>query len=445
MGDLNTVTNGLALDRVSKYWAYREDGARWLSVALIGYGQEGECLADWLIKIPNVRIRAVCDIWKFRRLMARGRLRSLGHAVEVYEDYRELLEKEGAAIDAVFVTTPDFCHAEHVRAALRAGKHVYCSAPLAHTLSDAEAIMCDHAASGLIMQVGYTRRSDPRYRHAIERCIQRERLLGRVTHARTQWHRPVQPLRSIQERLKMPLEALQRYGYANMEEFLNWRWFPPYSAGQLMTLGVYGLDVCLWVWDCVEASVSAIGGNDFYNRAVSEDGLALFEFKTREGQTARASCHVANTTSSGRYYEELMGENGSLRISTVAKYGNTFQRELDCGVPSWNQFERRGDLIGPELEPQIALVSSVASSQCEFEPEVDVIVGRVTNSDTYALPDAVRAFGGGFSHVDNFLQAVRNENPSVLTCPPSVALRTERAMFAACESMWTRSRVTVHL
>jgi predicted dehydrogenase len=437
MADLSSVTNGLALDRVTQNWRYRDDGARWLSVAFFGYGVEGEWLADWLIEMPNVRIRAVCDIWGYRRKLAKGRLRAHGHPVEVYEDFRELLEREGEGIDAVFVATPDFCHAEHVRAALRAGKHVYCAAPLAHTRADAEEIVRTHAASGLIMQVGYTRRSDPRYRHAIETCIKRECLLGRVTHAQTQWHRSAHPLWRLKEVLNVPPDTLRRYGYASMEEFLHWRWFPAYGAGQLMTLGVYGLDVCLWVWDCAEASVSAIGGSDYYHRAVEEDGLALFEFKTREGQTARASCHVSNTCGHGGFYEEFMGEHGSLRISPIQKRGNEFTRELDDGVPPWGLHERRGELIGPVTSPEITLL--------DVGPTIPVAVGRIQNDDIYTIPVSGHASGSGFSHVDNFLQAIRSENPSVLACPPAVALRTERAMFAACESLRSRLRVTVHL
>lgn len=435
MGDPDIPTNDLAC--ISQNWAYREDGARWLSVAIIGYGEEGEWIKEILSRIPNVRIHAVCDIWEFRRRQARGRLKASGHTAAVYEDYREMLEKEGGEIDAVFVATPDFCHAEHVRAALSAGKHVYCSAPLARTIADAEEIVREHSASGKIMQVGYVRRSDLRYRHAIETCIKRERLLGRVTHVRTQCHRSVNSLRRVKKSLEIPSDMLKRYGYANMEEFLNWRWFPPYSAGQLMTLGVYGLDVCLWVWDCVEASVSAIGGNDYYHRAVNEDGIALFEFKLGDGHTARACCHVANTTGYKGLFEELMGEYGSLRISPYANRGNAFQRELGCGVPSWREFERRGFLIGPETEPEIAIVDT--------GPSIEVIVGKPPNIDTYALPWHDDARGGWFSHVDNFLQAIRNENPSVLTCPPETAMRTEKAMFAACESLKTRCRVTVQL
>ncbi|MDK1021369.1 MAG: Gfo/Idh/MocA family oxidoreductase [Candidatus Hydrogenedentes bacterium] len=50
-----------------------------------------------------------------------------------YKDYRRLLEKE-KGIDAVIVGTPDHTHAMISMAAIRAGKHVYCEKPLAHTL-----------------------------------------------------------------------------------------------------------------------------------------------------------------------------------------------------------------------------------------------------------------------------------------------------------------------
>ena len=347
-----------------------------------------------------------------------------------------MLEKEANAIDAVFVATPDFYHSEHVRAVLRKGKHVYCSAPLAHVLFDAKEMVREHEASGKIMQVGYTRRSNPRYRHAIENCIRRELLLGRITHASTQCHRAVSSLWGFPKREQVPLEALQKYGYANMEEFINWRWFPSYGAGQLMTLGVDGLDVCLWAGDFEKVSAIAIGGNDYYHRAVNEDGIALFEFRTRDGQTTRVSCHVVNTSSLGGTYEELMGEQGSLRISPIPLRGNTFKREQDADVLSWNLFESRGELAGPISTPEIAIVAC--------GPSLRVVVGRVPNIDTYWLQGAECDLGG-YYHVENFIQTIRCENPSMITCPPATALRTEKAMYAACESLTTKGYVNVEL
>lgn len=287
------------------------------------------------------------------------------------------------------------------------------------------------------MQVGYARRSNPRYRHAIEDCVRGERLLGRVTHAVTQSHRAVSSLWGVQKKFQPPLEMLQRYGYANMEEFINWRWFPLYSAGQLMTLGVYGLDVCLWAWDCEKVSAIAVGGNDYYHRAVNEDGVALFEFVTKDRQTARACCHVINTSSLGGTYEELMGEHGSLRISPIAMRGNAFKRELDANVPSWYLFEKRGDLIGPNVAPEVEIVSC--------ESTYGVVVGTAPNLDTYGLPGAGGGWESDYCHVANFIQAIRHENPSIISCPPTTALRTEKAMFAACESLTTKCRMTVEL
>jgi predicted dehydrogenase len=47
-------------------------------------------------------------------------------------DYREMLARDD--VDAVAVTSPDYCHEEHAVAALEAGKHVFCEKPLAITI-----------------------------------------------------------------------------------------------------------------------------------------------------------------------------------------------------------------------------------------------------------------------------------------------------------------------
>ncbi|MFC0080792.1 Gfo/Idh/MocA family protein [Aciditerrimonas ferrireducens] len=66
----------------------------------------------------------------------------------------ELLEK--VPLDAVYVATPNALHAEQVRAAAAAGRHVLCDKPLATTVTDAEAAMAacqDHGVRlGLMFQ-----------------------------------------------------------------------------------------------------------------------------------------------------------------------------------------------------------------------------------------------------------------------------------------------------
>src|SRR5438132_750377 len=53
-------------------------------------------------------------------------------------DYKTILDNKD--IKAVVVATPTHQHKDIVLAALKAGKHVYCEAPLATTVEDAKAI-----------------------------------------------------------------------------------------------------------------------------------------------------------------------------------------------------------------------------------------------------------------------------------------------------------------
>ncbi len=104
-----------------------------INVALIGAGEQGKVLMEAARRIPGVRFRAVCDIWPYNRKWAAGRLRAYRHGSNVYEDYREMLDKE-KGLNAVIVATPDCWHAEHVVACLNAGLHVYCEKEMSNTL-----------------------------------------------------------------------------------------------------------------------------------------------------------------------------------------------------------------------------------------------------------------------------------------------------------------------
>lgn len=67
-------------------------------------------------------------------------------------------------IDAVVVTSWDPTHAQFVRAAIAAGKPVFCEKPLASTLEDCSEVLKDEIASGKhLVQVGFMRRFDPGY------------------------------------------------------------------------------------------------------------------------------------------------------------------------------------------------------------------------------------------------------------------------------------------
>jgi predicted dehydrogenase len=404
-----------------------------VNVAVIGYGAEGQILTDAAIKIPGVRFTAVCDIWAFHRQKARGVLKALGHEVNVYEDYREMLEKEDKNIDCVVIATPDWMHAEHTCACLRAGKHVYCEKEMSNRLEKAKQMVLAQRETGKILQIGHQRRSNPRYMHALNRVIREAKMLGRVTHAYGQWNRSVAPFLTVRERLNIPTEALQKYGYENMEQFLNWRWFDKYGGGPMVDLGSHQIDLFFWVWDCVPISVTAIGGNDYYDRQMNDNVMAMYEFKTKEGKINRAYYQVLTTSSRGGFYEQFMGENGSLTISEIAARGNTVQREVRGGGPEeseWVEFAKQGLVVQPKKAVTREVSSNVA------------IDARVTAAaDGWPLPvDLLKP--AHMPHLENFFLAVRRNKPELLNCPADLAYESAVAVLAANKSVAERKTIT---
>jgi predicted dehydrogenase len=101
-----------------------------LNIAAIGAGGQ----AAWdLGELSSENIVALCDVDWDRAAESFNRFPSARR----YKDFRKMLDKEAANIDAVLVATPDHIHAVAAMAAIKRGKHVYCEKPLTHTIYEA--------------------------------------------------------------------------------------------------------------------------------------------------------------------------------------------------------------------------------------------------------------------------------------------------------------------
>lgn len=410
------------LGRVAETIGPKEDD---INVAVIGYGAEGEILTDAAMKIPGVRFKAVCDIWDYRCKMARGRLRTLGHEVNIYEDYREMLAAEDKNIDCCIVATPDWMHCEMTCACLEAGKDVYCEKEMSNQLEQARQMVLSQRKTGKLLQIGHQRRSNPRYVHAIENVIKKNNVLGRVTHAYGQWNRSVAPFLTVRDRLKIPTEILQNYGYENMEQFLNWRWFKKYGGGPMVDLGSHQIDLFFWAWDCAPISVTAVGGNDYYKREMNDNVMAIYEFKTKEGVINRAYYQVLTTSSRGAFYEQFMGEYGSMTLSEISARGNVVERETYTGEEGklkWNKFIDMGLMLPVKSPVKAATQSSNVA--------LDVRVTAAADGN-YLPVDLLKP--AHMPHLENFFNAVRKGTP--LSCPADLAYESAVAVLAANESV----------
>ena len=159
-----------------------------IQVGVIGPGGRGTQVMKECIEFGSnhqARVTAVCDIWK-QRLEAAAKLvsESYGAQPKSYRRYEELLADR--EIDAVIIATPDHQHAKMLKAAVQAGKDVYCEKPMGNVLSETNEALAAVEQSDRIVQIGTQRRSYPRYRSATD--VIEEGRVGDIVKVDVVWN-----------------------------------------------------------------------------------------------------------------------------------------------------------------------------------------------------------------------------------------------------------------
>jgi predicted dehydrogenase len=129
-----------------------------LGVALIGAGRQGQAHLAAVPGCVHVELRAVCDVMPG----AAAAVAPAGVAADTALE-RTLARDD---VQAVVIAASTHRHAEIVGAALAAGRHVLCEKPLTLDPSDDARLDALARASGLVLQVGFTRRHGWPYREA---------------------------------------------------------------------------------------------------------------------------------------------------------------------------------------------------------------------------------------------------------------------------------------
>ncbi len=397
-----------------------------LNIALLGAGAQGEVLLNAMLKIPGLRFRAVCDIWTDYNLKKAGNLlRKYGHEVNLYEDYRQMLDKE-KGLDAVVIATPDFWHAEHTVACLQAGINVYCEKEMSNTLEGARRMVKAAKESGKLLQIGHQRRSNPRYIFARNVLLHELKLLGRLVTVYGQWNRSAAPDLGWPKRYEIPVEKLRQYGYESMHQFCNWRWYKGLGGGPIVDLGSHQIDIFSWFLGANPKSVMASGGTDYYDKTTHEwydTVLAIYEYETAEG-TVRAHYKTQTTNGSLGYFEQFMGDEGTLVISESANIGSVYREKTRA--PAWDEWVRKGYLSEPKLME--------IKSEAEMGDALDV--RETISPDEHKI--ALRFHEAYHKpHLENFFNAIRGKEK--LNCPAEVGyecavavLKVNQAVEAKC-------------
>ena len=144
------------------------------------FGASGMAGADLgaITKQPNVSLAAVADV----DLGRAAALKKNHPDIRIYQDWRELLDKE-KELDSVNVSTPDHMHAPIGMAALQLGRHVYGQKPLTHDIYETRQLTLVAREKKLVTQMGIQIHSAVEYRLAV-RLIQ-DYAIGKVKEVHT--------------------------------------------------------------------------------------------------------------------------------------------------------------------------------------------------------------------------------------------------------------------
>jgi myo-inositol 2-dehydrogenase / D-chiro-inositol 1-dehydrogenase len=133
-----------------------------LTIGVIGAGRIGKLHTDNLLRMPNVRLKAIADPYIDKSWADSRNLNAITNVENIFND------KE---IDAVLILSPSTLHAEQIVKASRAGKHIFCEKPIALDPEKIKEAIKEADQNNVKLQIGFNRRFDPnfkRLKHAVE-------------------------------------------------------------------------------------------------------------------------------------------------------------------------------------------------------------------------------------------------------------------------------------
>lgn len=198
-------------------------------------------------------------------------------------DYDAVLDDEN--IDAVVLATVHSQHAEQIKLAAGAGKHVFCEKPLALTKHEAEEAAQACAAAGVVLGVGFARRFLPAY--ADMKQLISEEAIGDILH--------VEAMHSGPTGFRTPSDSWRALRSEN-------------PAGGMAGRGIHNLDLMIDM--CGEVSSAyAISERRAIENDMDDTTSMIFQFKN--GVTGYLSTIFA-TGNMWRMY--IMGTKGWLEM-----------------------------------------------------------------------------------------------------------------------------------
>ena len=375
-------------------------------LASIGIRGQGNALKRGFAKLPDVEIKTLCDIDE-NLFASRASDKALSNVATFkpgyVQDLRRVLDDKD--VDGVIVATPNHWHALATIWALQAGKHVYVEKPASHTVWEGRQMIDATKRYGKIVQVGTMNRSRPAVRQAIQ--FIHDGGIGKVYMARGLCFKPRPCISKYPDgpitdgkAFCLNVEAppvpegvwdaayLQKVDYdlwlgpAPKAEFnrnhfhYNWHWHWAYGNGDTGNQGPHQFDIARWGLGKQEHPIKVVSTGGYFGPESSQE--------TPDTQTALYEYADGTLLEFGTRGEHTNDEGG-VRIGVIF-HGSKGWLWIDETGRNWQAYQ------GPVGEKN------------EKGPGSGTTGGEVGLTTSEG------------NHMQNFVDAVRANDPKILAC-----------------------------
>ncbi len=221
-----------------------------LRVAVVGFkGRGGDHISGFL-KIPGVRVTALCDCDQRVLDGAVKKLKDQGHDVKGYKDVRDVIA--AGDIDIISTATPNHWHALLTVWACQANKDVYVEKPVSHNVWEGRKAVEAARKYKRIVQTGTQSRSS----HGIKEAVAWVKAgnLGKILISRGLCYKPRASIGKVDGPQPIPENVDYNLwcGPAPMSPLTrknlhyDWHWVFETGCGDLGNQGIHQMDIARW-------------------------------------------------------------------------------------------------------------------------------------------------------------------------------------------------------
>jgi predicted dehydrogenase len=347
-----------------------------LRIGLIGAGWYGMVITKAALKAGNVEFVAICDVDASHLKNSADELEKLqGSRPGTFKHYQDLLDiKE---LDAVFIATIPHWHALQFIAACSKGLDIYCEKPLAYDVQEGLAMVRAANRAGNIVQIGFQRRQSKAFQKTRELIDSNK--IGNVHQIVAQIHYNPNPQDTTIQDPPASLDWEEWCGPAPKLEYrpsighISWRLEKEYGNGHLVDWGIHHIDIIRKIMD-----------EQMPDGFTATGGIRVLKDQITTPDTLTASMAFRKTPV---IWEHRLWGNGDAT------------REFNNGIFFHGD---KGTLFADDSRV------------------ITFPAGKNAQREELSVPTELMQE----NHVENFLDAVRNKDKSLITCTTEDAFKS---------------------